>query len=212
MNGTASAFQSVSESSIDTVTGEQRVELKGARAAAAAWAALTPEQQEAKRKALRKRVEAEAAEISARFSVLPAVEDMMRLYDVAAQIAVMEQWWVATDRRRDSHMLIIGDLLDEAYEIFAEQDPEWDFDMACPEVEDMDEEAFFDEWSRLQDEAVRGLVLFARRYIDLTWGLEPQSYFEMDALRAYDVARQAIAAVAGVQCSCHTAVTEESDA
>ena len=169
----------------------EQQQLKGVKAAAAAWAALTPEEQESAMNEVAERQAGEAAELAARFRIVPTSEDMKRLYDVAAQIAVIEQCDVITDRRRDFYTTMISDLLDEADELFAEQDSERYCDASdLTPLQAMNEEELFEEGFRLRKEAIRALVFFAERHIVLTWGWD----FEEDTLRAYDVARCAVAA------------------
>ncbi len=55
---------------------------------------------------------AEDAEIAPRFRVLPTLEDVKRLYDVAAQIAEIEQHDVVTDRRSDCYTEMTSALLE----------------------------------------------------------------------------------------------------
>ncbi len=188
----------------------EQQQLKGARAAAAAWAALTPEEQEAATKEAEERRAAEAAELAARFKILPTSEDMKRLYDVAAQIAVVEQCDVLTDRMCDCYGTQMSDLLDDADEVFAEQDPEGYCDTSdLTPLQAMNEEALFEESFRVRKEAIRALVVFAERHIVLSWGWDPWHYFE-DTLRAYDVARSAVAALGRVECAEQDAEQEVS--
>ena len=123
----------------------------------------------------------------------PTKEVMQKLYEVAAQLAVIEQWDILTEHRMDHNAYTIDDLLDDAADIFAEQSEHRGADMRrADQLRTLEESAFFDELCGLKKEAIKRLILFAEQHIVLSWNW-PGDMWMMRTLHAWARAAMAVA-------------------